>query len=81
MARGLATIGTSAGAIPEATRGGARLVAPEDPEALRLALRDLTTDGAARRQLADCCWQAAQGFTRWPETARIVLDVLNGTVR
>jgi glycosyltransferase involved in cell wall biosynthesis len=78
MARGLATVGTSAGAIPEATRGGARLVAPEDPDALRQALGGLIADGAARRQLADACWQAAQGFTRWPDTARIVLGALRG---
>lgn len=81
MARGLATVGTSAGAISEATRGGARLVAPDDAEALRTALRGLIADGAARRQLAEECWQAAQGFTRWPETARMVLDAVHRTAR
>jgi len=81
MARGLATVGTSAGAIPEATRGAALLVAPDDPGALRLALRGLIADRAARRQLADVCWQAAQGFTRWPETARTALDAVKRAAR
>jgi glycosyltransferase involved in cell wall biosynthesis len=81
MTRGLATVGTSAGAIPEATRGGALLVAPEDSEALRQALGGLIADRTARRRLADSCWQAAQGFVRWPDTARMVLAAVQRAVR
>jgi glycosyltransferase involved in cell wall biosynthesis len=76
MARGLAVVGCSAGAVPEATRGAAHLVAPGDAAAMRAALAGLIGDGAARARLAQECWQAAQGFTRWNDTAAAVAGVL-----
>jgi glycosyltransferase involved in cell wall biosynthesis len=76
MAHGLPVVGCDAGAIPEATRGAARLVPPGDAAALRIALAGLIADTEARRRLADACWRAAQGFARWPDTARIVAAVL-----
>ncbi|MHA1529534.1 MAG: glycosyltransferase family 4 protein [Alphaproteobacteria bacterium] len=76
MAHGLAVVGTTAGAVPEATRGAAHLVRPGDPAALRAALAPLIGDGVARARLAETCWRAAQGFTRWPETAATVAAVV-----
>lgn len=81
MARGLPVVGCRAGAVPEATRGAACLVPPDDPQALREALGELIADAAARRRLAEACWQAAQGFTRWADTTRIVTDVLRRAAR
>jgi len=76
MAHGLPVVGTSAGAVPEATRGVARLVPPGDPAALRAALAPLIEDSAVRARLAETCWQAARDFTRWPGTAATVAAVL-----
>ena len=81
MARGLPVVGCLAGAVPEATRGAALLVPPDDVQALRAALARLIGDPSARARLAEDCWQAAQGFTRWGETARIVAGVLDGGAR
>ncbi|MGR3716511.1 MAG: glycosyltransferase, partial [Thermohalobaculum sp.] len=80
MAHGLAVVGSKAGAVPEATRGAAHLVEPGDPAALRAALAPLIADGAARARLADACWQAAQGFSRWPDTAARVAAALREAV-
>jgi glycosyltransferase involved in cell wall biosynthesis len=78
MAHGLPAVGCAAGAVPEATRGAARLVPPGDPDALRAALAALIGEGAARAHLAEECWQAAQSFARWPDTAAAVAAVLRG---
>jgi glycosyltransferase involved in cell wall biosynthesis len=78
MAHGLPVVGCAAGAVPEATRGAARLVPPGDPEALRAALAALIGDRASRARLAEACWQAAQSFARWPDTAAAVAAVLRG---
>ncbi|MEE8453752.1 MAG: glycosyltransferase family 4 protein [Limibaculum sp.] len=76
MAHGLAVVGCAAGAVPEATRGAAHLVEPGNPAALRAALAPLIEDRVARARLADACWQAAQGFVRWPDTAAKVAAAL-----
>ncbi len=73
---GLAAVATAAGAVAEATRGAAHLVQPGDAAALGAALAPLIGDGAARARLAETCWQAAQGFVRWPDTAARVAAVL-----
>lgn len=80
MAHGLPVVGSKAGAVPEATRGAAHLVEPGDPAALRAALAPLIADGAARARLADACWQAAQGFSRWPDTAARVAAALGAVL-
>ena len=80
MAHGLAVVGCAAGAVPEATRGAAQLVQPGGAVALRAALAPLIGDGAARARLAEACWQAAQGFARWPDTAARVAAVLREAV-
>jgi glycosyltransferase involved in cell wall biosynthesis len=76
MAHGLAVVGCAAGAVPEATRGAAHLVRPGDPAALRAALAPLIEDSAVRTRLAETCWQGAQDFSRWPDTAATVAAVL-----
>jgi glycosyltransferase involved in cell wall biosynthesis len=76
MACGLPVVGCAAGAVAEATRGAARLVPPDDPEALRAALAVLIGDRAARAGLAEDCWRAAQGLARWSDTAAVVASVL-----
>ncbi|MCH8168916.1 MAG: glycosyltransferase family 4 protein [Proteobacteria bacterium] len=76
MAHGLAVVGCTAGAVAEATRGAALLVAPGDAAALRAALAPLIGDGAARARLAEACWRAARGFVRWPDTAARVAQAL-----
>ena len=73
MARGLPVLGCPRGAVPEATLGAAELVPPGD---LGPTLAALIADGDRRRRLADRCRLAARGFRRWPETARIVAEVL-----
>jgi glycosyltransferase involved in cell wall biosynthesis len=78
MAHGLPVVGSKAGAVAEATRGAAHLVAPGDPEALRGALARLIADSTARARLAEDCWQAAGGFARWADTAAVVAAVLQG---
>ena len=65
----------------EATCGVACLVAPGDARALRAALEPLIADAGVRAQLAGACWQAAQGFARWPDTAAAVAAVLRGVGR
>ena len=80
MAHGLAVVGSKAGAVPEATRGAAHLVPPGDRLALRAALAPLIEDAAARARLAETCWQAAQGFARWPDTAARVAAALREAV-
>jgi len=81
MARGLPVVGCDAGAVAEATRGAARLVAPGDVEELRAALSGLIADASARRALGDACWDAAQGFARWPDTAAAVAGAIRGVIR
>jgi glycosyltransferase involved in cell wall biosynthesis len=81
MARGLPVVGCDAGAVAEATCGVACLVAPGDARALRAALEPLIADAGVRAQLAGACWQAAQGFARWPDTAAAVAAVLRGVGR
>ena len=81
MARGLAVVGCDAGAVREATRGAARLVPPGDAAALRAALAKLIAGPEARARLAAACRAAAEGFTRWPETAAVVAGTLRGMVR
>lgn len=81
MAHGLPVVGCAAGAVPEATRGAAHLVAPGDVAAMRGALAPLISDRSARARLAEDCWRAAQGFTRWGDTAAVIAGVLRGGTR
>ena len=73
MSHGLPTVGLVCPAVEEATGGAACLVGPED---LGATLRLLITDKATRQALSDKCWTAAQTFMRWPQTTRIIADVI-----
>jgi glycosyltransferase involved in cell wall biosynthesis len=50
--------------------GAARLVPPEDPEALAAALRELLADRAERERLAAGALAAAEGHYSWDEIGR-----------
>jgi len=64
------------GGFPEvAATGAARLVPPGDTEALARALQELTSDEAARAELAAAAVQAAAGPYSWDEAARLHLDL------
>jgi glycosyltransferase involved in cell wall biosynthesis len=67
---------TEVGGFPEvAATGAARLVAPDDPEALREALSGLIEDPGARGRLAAAAGVAAAGPYSWDEAARRTLAV------
>lgn len=81
MAHGLPVLGCRGGAVAEATAGAAALVPPDDVAALRAALARLIGDGAARARLGAACWQAAQGFARWSDTAAAVAAAIQQALR
>ncbi|MEO1687921.1 MAG: glycosyltransferase family 4 protein [Pseudomonadota bacterium] len=76
MAHGLPVVTTSAGALPEAAGGAARLVPPDDAAALAEALRPLLADAAARAPLAAASRARAERFPRWEDAARTLADLL-----
>ncbi len=77
IAHGLPVVGTTAGAIPETVPAGAgALVAPDDAEALALALRRLIENPAERRRLAEAARAAAGQLPTWRDSAAIVSRVL-----
>ena len=77
MSHGLPTVGLTSPAVEEATAGAACLVEPDN---LSDTLRLLISDKGTRQALADRCWTAAQTFMRWPQTTRIVADVVRKAV-
>lgn len=77
IARGLPTIGTTAGAIPDTVPAGAGiLVAPDDPAALASALRRLIENPGDRRKLATRARRAAGQLPTWRDSAKIFAGVL-----
>ena len=81
MAHGLPVVGCRSGAVAEATRGAALLLEQGDDAGLRGALARLISDQRARRDLSKACRAAAEGFTRWPETAALVAGALGRVAR
>jgi glycosyltransferase involved in cell wall biosynthesis len=76
LAFGKPMVLSAVGGFPEvAEEGAARLVAPEDPEALREALRELVADEAARAELTEAALRAATGPFSWDRAARLTLDL------
>src|SRR6185312_11052843 len=74
LAFGKALVVTDIGGFPEiADAGAARLVAPDDAEALGSALAALVTDAAARERLAASALAAARGPYSWDAAARATL--------
>ena len=74
LAFGRPTVVSDVGGFSEvAQAGAARLVAPDDPVALREALSDLIADPAARERLAAGALAAASGQYSWDTAARQTL--------
>ncbi len=70
LAFGKPLVLSSVGGFPEvAATGAARLVPPEDPDALAEALRELTADPEARERLAAAARAAAAGPYSWDSIA------------
>ena len=67
LAFGKPIVMTSVGGFPEVAEdhGAARLVPPEDPEALAGAINELLADDAARAALGESAAQAAAGPYSW----------------
>ena len=76
LAFGKPMVLSAVGGFPEvAEEGAARLVPPEDPEALREALRELVGDEATRTALTEAALQAAAGPFSWDRAARLTMDL------
>lgn len=74
LAFGKPLVLSAVGGFPEvAAQGAARLVPPEDPEALATALAELVGDEAARAELGEAAARAAAGSYSWDEAARQTL--------
>ena len=74
MAFGKAVVVTDIGGFSEiAAAGAARLVAPDDPEALGGALTALVADPAERERLGAGALAAARGPYSWDAAARATL--------
>jgi len=76
MACGAPVIATRTGAIPEYAEGAALLVAPNDREALREALRRLLGDAALRQELRARGPERARLYT-WDRSAALMTDLLS----
>jgi glycosyltransferase involved in cell wall biosynthesis len=87
LARGLPVIAAEVGGVPEALghgAGGTRpgmLVPPDDPAALRDALRAWLEDADLRRRLRRAARERRASLSRWSTTTSIVADVLVGAGR
>ena len=74
LAFGRPLILSAVGGFPEvAEQGAARLVPPEDPQALAATLAELVGDGEARTELGRAAAAAAAGSHSWDEAARQTL--------
>jgi glycosyltransferase involved in cell wall biosynthesis len=74
LAFGTPAVVTDVGGFSEiAATGAARLVAPDDPDALGAALAELTADAAARARMAAAARTAAHGPYSWERSARETL--------
>jgi glycosyltransferase involved in cell wall biosynthesis len=81
IAHGLPVIGTTAGAIPETVPANAGvLVAPDDADALALALRRFIENPAERRNMATSARAAALQLPTWQDSAKIFSRALEAVV-
>ena len=87
LARGLPVVASEVGGVPEALGHGADdirpglLVPPDDPAALRDALRAWLEDADLRRRLRRAARERRASLSRWSTTASVVADVLVGAAR
>lgn len=81
LAFGTPAVVTDIGGFSEiAETGAARLVAPDDPDALGAALADLVADADARERMGRAARAAAQGPYSWAESARRTLALYSNLV-
>jgi glycosyltransferase involved in cell wall biosynthesis len=74
LAFGKPLVLSAVGGFPEvAEQGAARLVPPEDPDALAAELTELVLDEHARAELGEAALAAAAGSYSWDEAARRTL--------
>jgi glycosyltransferase involved in cell wall biosynthesis len=82
LAFGKPVVVTDVGGFGEvAALGAARLVAPDDPPALRAALTELIADGGARARLGEAALAAARGPYSWQRAAGATLALYQELVR
>ncbi len=87
LARGLPVVAAEVGGVPEALGHGADgtrpglLVSPDDPDALRDALRAWLEDADLRRRLRRAARERRASLSGWSTTAALVADVLVGAAR
>ena len=87
LARGLPVVAAEVGGVPEALGHGADgtrpglLVPPDDPAALRDALRAWLEDPGLRRRLRRAARERRASLSRWSTTTSVVADVLVGAAR
>ena len=80
MASGTPLIATRAGALPEVTGNAAELVAPDDPEELAAALRNLLDHTARRQALSrEGVRRVAERFA-WPAVAAATVTVYRAAI-
>ncbi len=79
LARGIPVVATEVGGQPEAVgpTGAGLLVPPGDVGALAAALRRWLTEPGLRERLRGAAADRRATLTTWPETARVVADVVN----
>jgi len=78
LAFGKPLVLSAVGGFPEvAEQGAARLVPPEDPATLTVALTELVGDEGARKELGAAATAAAEGSYSWDEAARQTLALYN----
>ncbi|NVO14167.1 MAG: glycosyltransferase family 4 protein [Rhodoplanes sp.] len=74
---GLPVVGTTGGAIPDTVPAGAGLlVAPDDVEALALALRRVIGEPGTRERLVRAAQAASDRLPTWREAARLVATTI-----
>jgi glycosyltransferase involved in cell wall biosynthesis len=87
LARGLPVVAAEVGGVPEALGHGADgtrpglLVPPDDPAALRDALRSWLEDADLRRRLRRAARERRASLSGWSRTTSVLADVLTGASR
>lgn len=80
MAAGLPVVAARAPAVAEAAGDAARLVAPDDADALATALAEVMSDGAEQRRMVDAGFERARRFAA-PEIAERLVSMYRSVDR
>jgi len=79
LARGLAIVSTTGGAVAETAPDAAAIkVPPSDATALADALQRVLSDQKLRQSLSAASWAAGQNLPRWPESTARIADLIKG---